>query len=143
MLKQKNIHSWVFFCLLDIFSSILYTRVMEILGKLFSSDALVKVMRLFLMHKEEAFDLDDIIECCIASSHLPFLSNGKFSYKYRNEKWIDGGFYNKPYTRFDNVTPTIIPVGINNGIIPRVTGCLSAKYAARNMISKSFKGSEG
>ena len=35
---------------------------MEILGKLFSSDALVKVMRLFLMHKEEAFDLDDIIE---------------------------------------------------------------------------------
>lgn len=35
---------------------------MEILGKLFSSDALVKVMRLFLMHKEEAFDLDDITE---------------------------------------------------------------------------------
>ncbi|NCT00108.1 hypothetical protein GW765_03990 [Candidatus Parcubacteria bacterium] len=35
---------------------------MEILGKLFSSDALVKLMRLFLMQKEEAFDLDDIVE---------------------------------------------------------------------------------
>ncbi|MFT5359565.1 MAG: hypothetical protein ACI88L_000023 [Candidatus Paceibacteria bacterium] len=35
---------------------------MEILGKLFSSDALVKVMRLFLMNKDEAFDLDDIID---------------------------------------------------------------------------------
>ena len=65
----------------------------------------------FLFEKQvfrDFYDLDDIIECCIASSHLPFLSNGKFSYKYRNEKWIDGGFYNKPYTRFDNVTPTII-----------------------------------
>ena len=65
----------------------------------------------FLFEKQvfrDFYDLDDIIECCIASSHLPFLSNGKFSYKYRNEKWIDGGFYNKPYTRFDNVTPTTI-----------------------------------
>lgn len=35
---------------------------MEILGKLFSSDAIVKLMRLFLMNKEEAFDLDDIVE---------------------------------------------------------------------------------
>lgn len=35
---------------------------METLGKLFSSDALVKIMRLFLMNQEEAFDLDDIVE---------------------------------------------------------------------------------
>ncbi len=35
---------------------------METLGKLFSSDALVKLMRLFLMQKDEAFDLDDIVE---------------------------------------------------------------------------------
>jgi hypothetical protein len=37
---------------------------METLGKLFSSDALVKAMRLFLMNKEEAFDLDDIVDRC-------------------------------------------------------------------------------
>jgi predicted patatin/cPLA2 family phospholipase len=54
------------------------------------------------------FDLDDLIECCIASSHLPFLSNGKFSYTYRNEECVDGGFHDKPYTKMDNVTPTII-----------------------------------
>ena len=35
---------------------------METLGKLFSSDALVKIMRLFLMNKDEAYDLDDITE---------------------------------------------------------------------------------
>jgi len=46
---------------------ILHTRYlilesMETLGKLFSSDALVKVMRLFLMNKDESFDMADIVD---------------------------------------------------------------------------------
>ena len=37
---------------------------MEILGKLFSSDALVKVMRLFLMNKTEPFEFSDVVDRC-------------------------------------------------------------------------------
>lgn len=34
---------------------------MDILGKLFSSDALVKIMRLFLLNSEQGFELKDIV----------------------------------------------------------------------------------
>ena len=50
---------------LALFLIILYTiPCMETLGKLFSSDALVKVMRLFLMNKTSPFELTDIIDRC-------------------------------------------------------------------------------
>ena len=41
-------------------------------------------------------DLDDVLECCIASSHLPFISNGRFFYNYRNVPSLDGGFFLNP-----------------------------------------------
>lgn len=53
-------------------------------------------------------DMDDLVETCIASSHLPFIANGDFFYNYRDEKCIDGGFFKKPYTRHDQVKPVFI-----------------------------------
>lgn len=46
---------------LDTLGSIFYTVLMDILGKLFSSNALVKIMRLFLLNPSSAFENKDII----------------------------------------------------------------------------------
>lgn len=37
-------------------------------------------------------DLDDIIKCCMASSHIPLLS-GRVLYKYKGKYCVDGGIY--------------------------------------------------
>lgn len=44
-------------------------------------------------------DLDDVIECCITSSHLPFISNGRLFYKYRNIPCMDGGAFLNPHEK--------------------------------------------
>lgn len=49
--------------------------------------------------KNEFDNLDDILEYCIASSHLPYISNGKLFYKYKNKKFIDGGLFRKNYPK--------------------------------------------
>ena len=41
-------------------------------------------------------DLEDAINCCIASSHIPFVT-GNLIYKYRNLLTFDGGFSKYPY----------------------------------------------
>lgn len=53
-------------------------------------------------------DLDDMVESCIASSHLPLISNGNFFYEYRNKKCIDGGAFRLPYRKRDKITPDFI-----------------------------------
>lgn len=50
--------------------------------------------------KSEFNSLDDLLECCIASSHLPYISNGDLFYKYKNKKIIDGGLFRKNYPHF-------------------------------------------
>ncbi len=55
------------------------------------------LLRKSLINKFE--NLDDLLEGCISSSHLPFISNGDFFYKYRNMKTIDGGFFINPYVK--------------------------------------------
>ena len=62
----------------------------------------------------EFYDLEDIIECCIASSHLPYVSNGKFYYNYRGNKCVDGGFFFNPYNDFVSPTFMIEPDMWNN-----------------------------
>lgn len=42
--------------------------------------------------------LDDAIDCCIASSHIPFIS-GKVFHKYKNKLVLDGGFGDYPYIK--------------------------------------------
>jgi len=41
-------------------------------------------------------NLEDAIDCCIASSHIPFISGGAVN-KYKNIYTFDGGFSNYPY----------------------------------------------
>lgn len=43
-------------------------------------------------------NLEDAIDCCIASSHVPFVTGG-FLNKYHNMLTFDGGFSSYPYVR--------------------------------------------
>lgn len=49
--------------------------------------------------------LEDTIDCCIASSHIPFVTGGPFNI-YRNKFSFDGGFYSYPYLNVS--TPSLI-----------------------------------
>ena len=40
--------------------------------------------------------LEDAVDCCIASSHIPLVT-GNLYRKYKNKNTIDGGFSNNPY----------------------------------------------
>lgn len=42
---------------------------------------------------------EDLLECCIASSHIPYISNGNLFYRYNNKKVIDGGLFRRNYPR--------------------------------------------
>jgi hypothetical protein len=50
------------------------------------------------------YDLEDAINCCIASSNIPIIS-GHILYNYRDEYCIDGGVFNNPF--YDNIESTI------------------------------------
>ena len=50
-------------------------------------------------------DIEDLIDCCIASSHIPFITGGAL-HKYRNKFSFDGGYFKYPY--INNTEPTII-----------------------------------
>ena len=52
--------------------------------------------------------LEDAIDCCIASSHIPFLTGGIIN-KYNNEISFDGGFSNSPYLENNNTVFNINP----------------------------------
>ena len=52
--------------------------------------------------------LEDAIDCCIASSHIPFLTGG-FVNKYNNAISFDGGFSNAPYLDINNTILHINP----------------------------------
>ena len=66
-------------------------------------------------------DLHDALDCCIASSHIPFISGPLLNY-YRDKISLDGGFIKDPYLKTIetslHITPTIwkteIPyIGLN------------------------------
>jgi hypothetical protein len=48
--------------------------------------------------------LEDAIDCCIASSHIPFITGG-ILYRYHNAISFDGGFSKYPYV--ENVKPKL------------------------------------
>jgi Patatin-like phospholipase len=41
--------------------------------------------------------LEDAVNCCIASSHIPYITGNNFLNKYRNMNVFDGGFSKYPY----------------------------------------------
>lgn len=52
------------------------------------------------------YDLEDTINCCMASSHIPLITNNNLFFKYKNKLSIDGGFFSYPHP--ENVNPNII-----------------------------------
>jgi len=71
--------------------------------------------------------LSDAINCCIASSHIPFISGG-FSHVYRNVLTFDGGFSKYPYL---NTTKSVLH------ITPSIWQQKS-KYANNSIIASSL-----
>ena len=53
-------------------------------------------------------DLEDAVNCCIASSHIPFVTGG-YKNIYRNHITLDGGFSRKPFLDTDNIVLNITP----------------------------------
>jgi len=53
-------------------------------------------------------NLDDALECCIASSHIPFIT-GSMIHLYKNKYTFDGGFSNYPYLNTKEVSLHINP----------------------------------
>jgi hypothetical protein len=53
-------------------------------------------------------DLKDIIDCCIASSHIPFVTGG-FLNQYKDHYAFDGGFTKYPYINTSIPVITITP----------------------------------
>ena len=53
-------------------------------------------------------NLEDALDCCIASSHIPFLTGG-FINKYNNKISFDGGFSNSPYLNLNNTVLHVNP----------------------------------
>lgn len=49
--------------------------------------------------------LEDVLDCCIASSHIPLIT-GNILHKYKNKFTFDGGFFKYPY--ITTIEPTLI-----------------------------------
>ena len=45
------------------------------------------------------FDLEDAIDCCMASSHVPFLTGEQIFKKYKNKLAFDGGLKKNSYKK--------------------------------------------
>lgn len=58
-------------------------------------------------------NLEDAIDCCIASSHIPFISGNAMN-KYKNIYTFDGGFSNYPYLNVKRPILHINPLIWNN-----------------------------
>jgi len=78
--------------------------------KLYIGTTIIKRFKFRPIIYSEFKDLEDAINCCIASSHIPFITGG-FKYKYRGISTYDGGFVNFPYLNNEyssiHITPSI------------------------------------
>lgn len=66
------------------------------LNKLYIGTTVFKRFKLQPVVYTDFDDLEDALDCCIASSHIPFIT-GNFFYKYRGLYSFDGGFSRYPY----------------------------------------------
>jgi hypothetical protein len=53
--------------------------------------------------------LEDAINCCIASSHIPFITSRNLLQNYKGYLCFDGGFSKTPYIHFDQTKLHITP----------------------------------
>lgn len=66
------------------------------LNKVYVGTTVWKRFRFRTVIYNDFSDLEDAINCCIGSSHIPFVTGNLF-YKYRNLLTFDGGFSKYPY----------------------------------------------
>ena len=80
------------------------------LEKLFIGVTAIKDKQPYTMIYTQFETLEDAIDCCIASSHIPWLT-GNFTHKYNNMLTFDGGFSKHPYLNISkpviHITPSI------------------------------------
>jgi len=78
--------------------------------------------------------LEDAINCCIASSHIPLVTGG-LTNRYHNMYTFDGGFSNYPYLNFTenvlHITPTMWK-NLNNNVIDIKNSALNSKETFLN-----------
>ena len=79
-------------------------------SKLYIGTTIIKRFQFRPIIYSEFKDLEDAINCCIASSHIPFITGG-FRYRYRGLSTYDGGFASFPYLNNEyssiHITPSI------------------------------------
>lgn len=78
--------------------------------KLYIGTTIIKKLRFHPVIYSEFKDLEDAIDCCIASSHIPFITGGLRN-KYKGINTYDGGFVKFPYLNNEyssiHITPSI------------------------------------
>lgn len=75
-----------------------YTTTDFELNNLYIPVSIIKYTGFFPKIYNNFSSLEDAIECCIASSHIPFVTGGLFK-KYNNIISFDGGIISEPYPK--------------------------------------------
>ena len=78
------------------------------LEKLFIGVTIINKCKLTTNIYSDFDSLTDAIDCCIASSHIPFIT-GRISHKYKGQCVLDGGFSKYPYLKVIQPTLHISP----------------------------------
>lgn len=78
-------------------------------------------------------NLEDAIDCCIASSHIPFIT-GPFTNSYHNMRTYDGGFSKYPYLNLKKSVLHITPNTMKN--VKKSKFCFSQLYDYINQFQK-------
>ena len=74
--------------------------------------------------------LEDALNCCIASSHIPYITGSTFLNKYQNMNAFDGGFSSYPYLNI--VKPSL-------HITPKMWKDDEQKNDTKNYVEKLLK----
>ena len=108
------------------------------LDKLFISVTVFKKCSLNTNIYTSFDNLEDAIDCCIASSHIPLL-DGKLIYRYKGKISIDGGFALNPYLQIKKPILHIYPEmwGFYDGKHP--LGHLDLKSATKSEIFTMYQ----
>lgn len=76
------------------------------LDKLFIGATTINCFKTKVTIFSNFIDLEDAVNCCVASSHIPFITSG---FIYRNTITFDGGFSREPYLNNGNTILNITP----------------------------------
>jgi hypothetical protein len=76
------------------------------LDKLFIGATTISGLKTTVTIYSNFIDLEDAVNCCVASSHIPFITGGC---TYRNTITFDGGFSREPYLNNGNIVLNITP----------------------------------